>query len=171
MFTRHSGSIRAKYLSMLGLLLAVGIMSLMAVAANVHFKGGKNAGPTFSDQGVTLNSTGCLAGLGNEDVTIRLIATGTPTYVCTNPGGNQAPGINKKLIRVEGTQTIDATEIKNGNVCFNVTTLAPPQPTAKEAGCPNNNWSAAITDVAFKSARIEVYQGGKLVLSRDVNKL
>ena len=167
MSVRPSGTIRAKFLGILAMLLTLGVLSFAAIAASVHFKGGKNAGPTFTDNGLTLTGAGCIAGLGNEDVVIRLIATGTPTYVCTNPGGNQAAGINKKLITTTGTQTIPKTEVKNGNVCFNVTTLAPSQPTAKEAGCPNNNWSAAITDVKFQSARIEVYQAGKLVLARD----
>ena len=43
--------------------------------------------PVFADQGTTLNAKGSVAGLGNEDVTVLLSATGRATVVCTNPAG------------------------------------------------------------------------------------
>jgi hypothetical protein len=132
-----------------------------AMAANVHFKGGP---PAFSDQGLTLLTQGALAGLGNEDVTITVTALADPTATCTNKGGNQAPGQNPAQVAVTGTQTIPSTEIKNGNVAFSVATEAPAQPTAEQAGCPNDNWTAEIIDLEFTQATVSVQQGGVTVL-------
>lgn len=140
-------------------LLLVAVTAAVASAANVHLKGGANAEPSFTDGGLTLNAAGDLAGLGNGDVLVTLTARANPTATCTNPAGaTQPPGQNPAEVEVTGSQAIPASEIKNGNTPFSVTTLAPTTPIPGAPDCPNPQWTERITDMAFTSAIITVQQ-------------
>jgi hypothetical protein len=133
------------------------MMAPRALAANVHLK----AKPplTFTDQGLTLNATGALTGLGNGDIVVALTATGQPTATCTNPAGaTKPPGQNPASVTLTGAQAIPGSSIKNGNVGFNVSTGGPPSPVPGAPDCPNSSWTEDITDVAFSSATLTVYQ-------------
>jgi hypothetical protein len=149
-------------------LVVVVFAATAAVASNVHFKA--KSGPTFADQGLVLNATGGLTGLGNGDVLITLTASGQPTSTCTNPSGaNQPPGHNPAVVQVGGQQAIPASEVKNGNVSFNVTTQAPQTPIPGAPDCPGPKWTETITDVSFSgfSATITVRQNNQVVLQQS----
>jgi hypothetical protein len=155
-------SIKSIFVSLAAMIATTG----MLYAANVQFK--KSVRTTFTDQGLSAQFCGALTGLGNGDVTITLVAAGQTTVMCINPAGNIAPGHGEEIVAM-GQTSIPSTEIKNGNVNFCVTTVTPEDPSAKEAGCPNNNWTAHITDVDFSSATVIVEQGGKIVLQTAIN--
>lgn len=141
--------------------LVVALLASTALAANVHWK----REPTFTDRGTTLKISGALAGLGNKDVTIKVVATGVATDItCRNKGGNEAPGQNRPRVHSLGDIEISRTEIKNGNVSFSFTTNDPAKLTARQAGCPNNNWTATINDVSFDEVTVTVTQAGEVVL-------
>ena len=151
---------------LLALLLVFSLSVSVVFAGSVHLKGGKNAKPAFTDNGITLTASGELAGLGNGDVLVTLIATADVTSTCTTQGGNQAPGQNPAPLTVTGSEAIPASEIKNGNTPFNVTTEAPPTVIPGAPDCPNPNWTESIDDLAFTSATIIVEQpAGTTVLT------
>ena len=140
------------------LLLAVTMAAPVALAASPHFVGDV----TFRDLGTTLRASGSIAGLGNENIDVRLQATGTASVVCINPAGHRAPG-QDTTVNVLGT--VSNLEVKNGRVNFTVTTTAP---TVTSAACPNAQWTARVTDVSFTSATLTVIQpsgSGNVVLT------
>ncbi len=150
-----------------GMTVAVLLAStVLAVAANVHLKGGPSAEPAFTDNGLTLTSTASLSGLGNGDVLVVVSASANPTGQCCNPSGEcKVPGQNPAPVQVTGSQSIPASQVKNGNVTFSVTTQAPTTPIPGAPDCPNSSWTERITDMSFTSASITVMQGGVTVFS------
>lgn len=137
------------------------------LASSVHLKGGKNAKPSFYDNGLTLAASGELSGLGGGDVLITISATANPTATCTNPAGaTQPPGQNPAEVTVTGSVSIPEEEIKNGNTPFSVETDPPVTPVLGAVDCPNRLWTEDITDMAFTSATITVEQPeGTIVLT------
>lgn len=139
----------------LSTVLAIGLFAPSAFAA-VKF----HSGPTFTDRGTTLNVTGNVSGLGNENLTATLSATGLASVECINPAGNRAPGQDTSVVTT-GTQS--NIEVKNGRATFNVTSA---EPKVSSSACPNRKWRAVVTDVDFSSATLTLSQGGSTIFSR-----
>jgi hypothetical protein len=152
---------RRSAIAVLSLLLVASLTPWAASAQNVHLIGE----PTFTDAGEQLTASGKIAGLGSAPASVVLSATGNTTVTCTSPGGNQAPGQNPGQVTVAGGPSPLSPGDSAGNRSFNVTTSEPPDPSGKQAGCPNNRWDADITDVAFTSATLTFRQGGSVVLT------
>ncbi len=143
------------------------VITTPAFASSVHLKG-DHAVPAFTDNGLTLTASGALAGLGFQDVLVRITALANPTATCGNPGTNtfQAPGQNPAPVTVTGSVSIPASEIKNGNTPFSVTTNPPITPVPGAPDCPNSMWTEVITDLSFTNAVITVEQPpGTVVLT------
>ena len=144
----------------------VAAASSAAFASSVHLKGGGGAKPSFRDIGLALTATGSLVGLGNGDVLVILSATANATANCCTPGGScKVPGHNPAPVSVSGSESIPASEIKNGTTPFAVTTQSPTSPIPGAPDCPNGSWTENITDLAFKSATVTVMQSGSTVLT------
>jgi hypothetical protein len=150
----------------LAAVVAVGAFASAAEASSVHLKGGPNAEPAFTDNGLSLTASGALSGLGNGDVLVTMVAQADVVSTCTNQGGNAAPGQNPAPITVSGSQAIPNSQIKNGTTPFEVTTTAPPAIIAGAPDCANSNWVESIDDLLFTSAVITVEQPvGTVVLT------
>jgi hypothetical protein len=103
------------------------------------------------------------AGLGNFDTLQSVDATANPTAVCINrsskDGKDQQPaGQNPAPVTFTGSTAVPKGDIKNGNVTISTTTDPPVTPIPGAPGCPNPSWTENITDMAFTSAKITVFQ-------------
>jgi hypothetical protein len=150
---------RVPLLAIVTVLIAAMAFAAAASAGNPHLKGGVKPNPAFTDNGLTLTATAAYAGLGNFTTQQNVAATANPTSSCTNPAGaTQPPGQNPAQATVTGSTTIPASDIKNGNVTITTTTNAPVTPIVGAPDCPNPQWTENITDMAFTSATITVFQ-------------
>jgi hypothetical protein len=59
---------------------------------------------------------------------------------------------------VTGSTAVPKSDIKNGNVTIATTTGAPVTPIPGAPDCPNPQWTERITDMAFTSATIRLFQ-------------
>jgi hypothetical protein len=137
---------------------AVALIAQQALAVSPHLKG-KNP-VAFTDNGLTLSATVSYAGLGNFDTLQNLTASAQPTADCVNPGSGEhrPPGHNPAEATVSGSTAVPAGDIKNGNVTIATTTNPPVSPIPGAPECPNASWIENITDMAFNSATITLFQ-------------
>lgn len=122
----------------LAVILLAGVLAPGAQAGSFHFN-------SINFEYGSLDMTGNLVGIGNEDGTVTLIGTGLVTAICQNKGGKQAPGRNPIQAETQASETY--TIGSNGHAYISFGTADPelsdiePSPTPKSAGCPNGNWS------------------------------
>ncbi len=148
---------------LIAVIAALAVVSV-ALAGKFHFNS-----INFS-VGNSLVLSGDLAGLGNDTAEVRLIATGSVTAMCENPGGKQAPGRNPISVEVKQTEVYYTDSFGKADVSV----LAPdptapgfePSPTPKDAGCPNGNWTVVdIIDGStdWTAAQVEVLDGAGVI--------
>jgi hypothetical protein len=141
--------------------LVVGIVAVAALlvfpafasAQSGHFVGTQ----TCSDIGTQVSCSGKVAGLGGTTFTITVSAEGAASVTCTNPAGNVAPGQSFSFTAA-GSSGPFATP-RNGQSAYTVTTNAP---TAPAGSCPNPKWTATVTDVAFTTATLSLFEDSTL---------
>jgi len=120
----------------------------------------------------SLIANGTLTGLGNDDVRVQLDASGFPQVICTNNGGNEAPGQNPPKVSASGDELLYGFDLsrKNGKSPFGVETNDPPEFVDPIVyGCPNDNWTAQIDFIFWTEATIYVYdlETNDLLASQD----
>jgi hypothetical protein len=119
----------------------------------------------------SLIAEGYMTGLGNQDVSVVLEASGFPVVTCTNKGGNQAPGQNPPKLSAEGVSVVfgDGAFKKNGKSPYDVETNDPVFVDPVEYGCPNANWTAAVDFIHWTDAKINVFDlyTGQLLLTQN----
>jgi hypothetical protein len=139
-------------LSLTAALLGAGValFGTAAYASKVHLKP-PHGSPSFTDNGITLTASGALAGLGAEDVIINLSASGLSAVACAII--SEQPQLQQPVpASVAASGVIPASNTKNGNTTFVVTT---PTPVAQ---CPPGS-TGGVVFVSFTSATITVQQG------------
>lgn len=107
------------------------------------------------DVGTTVECSGKVAGLGGETFEITVAAEGRGTVECTNPGGNVAPGQTFDTTISGSSGPLETT--RNGRFLYTVTTG---EPVAPADACPNEQWTATVTDVEFTEATITLLEDG-----------
>lgn len=94
----------------------------------------------------------------NTDYTFTLNASGVASAVCTNNGGNQAPGQNYPRVNGSDTNKITPQDIlKGGKVITSLEAIPdleanPTNISWDVAGCPNSNWSAQVDFIYWQTA-------------------
>ena len=148
------------------LLVFLGVLVLVGLTTTTVFAGKYRLNATFALG--SLIASGDVSGLGNQDVTLILDATGDPVVTCTNQGSNQAPGQNPSKVSATGTQFLPGNDTlrKNGKSPFDVETNDPVL-TAVQGGCPNNNWTATTDFVFWTAADITVKDTAGKILTKQ----
>ena len=119
--------------------------------------------------GLSLVGKGSVTGLGNAaGGVIQMTVKAEPIVVCTNRGGNAAPGANQTPVVLTGEDPFSPDEVvgRNGKVDFQTETSdggigMPLEGPATQYGCPNDSWTASIGQYHFVSATMCAFQYDK----------
>jgi hypothetical protein len=128
-------------------LLLLALSTVPALAASPHYV----CGPTSATTATSVTTTGCIAGLGNGDVTITQVVDVAVT--CHNPGKN----VDVRGQRKSFSSSEVALHPDNGRLNFSITTSVGDLAGA----CPNGQWVPSGT---ITGSSLAVYQGGVQVL-------
>ena len=155
-------------------LVVVAMTASAALGSSPHFKTGSPSctiGGTASAPTVTCS--GSATGLGNENLSIDVAATGAGSYTCFNPGGNQAPGQSQVTASGSSSTPVPASATKNGNLTFTTnpaTLTAPSTISGTAAGCPNGNWQGRLSSISVSSITLTIEQPvGTCVLKATIS--
>jgi len=107
----------------------------------------------------SIKFTGWAAGFSKDPVTFTLYAKGIPDVTCYDPGNKKdpVPGQNPVSVSTLTSAQFDVPIDENGK--FDVNLEASVDATAfsaKQLGCPNNNWRAVVTFVYWNYASLTV---------------
>jgi hypothetical protein len=135
------------------MLLGSVLFATAAQAQSAHFVGTPSCTKSLSSG---LTCSGKAAGLGNGPTQAFLTASSvTANYVCTNHGGNVAPGQPLVIQNVTGpTQNITP---RNGQITFSPT-IPPPTPPSAATECPNSHWTVVLTSLTYNDVTLHVQQ-------------
>lgn len=140
-----------KFIALGGAVAVLLAFAGVALAQSGHFVGD----PTCTDIGTQVQCSGKVAGLGGTTFQLDVQAQGVASVECRNPAGNVAPGQSFTTTST-GSSGPQPTP-RNGSARFTVTTVAP---TAPAGSCPNDKWTAVVTDVEFTTATVTLRENG-----------
>jgi hypothetical protein len=150
-FTMRNASRRILFLAAFA--VACLVPSSAALAESPHFIGTPSCTKSVS---TGLTCSGKAAGLGNGPTAAFLTADSvTANYVCTNKGGNVAPG--QPVVTQNVTSPAQNITPRNGQITFSPT-LPPPTPPSVTTECPNGNWTVVLTSLTYTNVVLHIQQ-------------
>jgi len=135
------------------MLLASILSATAAQAQSPHFIGTPTCTKSVKDG---LTCSGKAAGLGNGPTQAFLTASSvSATYVCTNKGGNVAPG--QPVVNQNVTGPAQNITPRNGQISFSPT-IPPPTPPSAATECPNAKWTVVLTSLTYNDVTLHIQQ-------------
>lgn len=98
----------------------------------------------------------------STDYTFTLTASGVASVLCTNNGGNQAPGQNYPHVDGTDSKEIKPSKdfLKGGKVITSLEAIpeleANPVISWSDGGCANSNWSALVDFIYWQTAAVTI---------------